>query len=481
MTTPKLATTTQKGRLYTHPITGAQYPSVTTVLGVVGKGDALKHWAALQVAQYAVSNIDTWRNLDAAAAVDLLKREPLRFLDKAANRGTDVHAIAETYAKTGTMPEWADEISGYVNGLRAFFTDHQPEPVVVEGTVFNTTIGYAGSFDLICRLPVYGNRICILDYKTSKAIYPDVAAQLAAYANAEHWFDDTDKQNPMPDIEHGVAVRLAADGTYEVVGCDLAPAWEYFKQVRLVYQHETKKFLTGRVVKPADTSDTNRQQTDHLRERLLNIKQHTPDALGEVAAAWPTGVPLLRDKDVVLDSVQQAAVRHVLDTVERNHSVPFIPQPAAATAPAAPTDVPVDVPVNVEMASDGLTVHPDVVDALRKRLNSSSGKIQTEAADIASSAASKNSLSLRAKPTLRRYLIVTFLLDALELGDGDRTLLQAVIEHDYPGTLSGHTFGNYLGSRTVEQITKMSTTLSKIKSGQVAVTYEPATDRFLIK
>ena len=102
MTSPKLATTTTKGRMYTHPTTGASFPSVTTVLGVVGKGDALKHWAAGEVAKYAVKMKDTWLALDDQAAVDLLKREPLRSLDRAASRGTDVHAIAEAYARTGT-------------------------------------------------------------------------------------------------------------------------------------------------------------------------------------------------------------------------------------------------------------------------------------------------------------------------------------------------------------------------------------------
>ena len=68
MTSPKLATTTARGRLYTHPTTGAQYPSVTTVLGVVGKGDALKHWAAGEVAKYAVKMKETWLALDDQAA-----------------------------------------------------------------------------------------------------------------------------------------------------------------------------------------------------------------------------------------------------------------------------------------------------------------------------------------------------------------------------------------------------------------------------
>lgn len=451
--------------MYTHPITGATYPSVTTVLGTVGKGEALKHWAALEVAKYAVRNRETWQQLDEAAAIDLLKREPLRFLDRAASRGTDVHAIAEVYSKTGNMPEFAAEIGGYVDALRAFFNEHQPEPVLVEATVFDTTVGFAGSFDMVCKMPAFGDELVILDYKTSKAIYPEVAAQLAAYAHAEQYIDDSNKAQPMPHITRGVAVRLAADGSYEVIGCDIEQGWRYFQQVRNVYEINTKTLLLGRVVTPTIDDSVRLDKIAKLKARIVNIKDTTPDALPQVAANWPTGVPTFKSEHQHTIS-ELAAIERVLNAVEAANDVPFAKLPTTSKKPTKKPPTPKEV---AALPSEGVTVDEHHIAELRTRLNKSTPEIKAAAKALAKQASdNKTPISLTAKPSMRRYLLAQFMIDALEAGDGDPGVIEAIVADTMP---QAATLGATLGTSDIEQITKMSTLLQQIKNGDVAVTY----------
>lgn len=481
MTSPKLAKTTRTGRTYKHPITGAEHPSVTTVLGIVGKGEALKHWAAGEVAKFAVKNRDTWTRLDEAAAIDLLKREPLRFLDRAASRGTDVHALAEAYAKTGTMPTWADEISGYVDALRRFFDEHQPTPVLVEHTVFNSTVGYAGSFDMVCKLAALGDVNCVLDYKTSKAVYPDVAAQLAAYAHGSEYIDDNDQPQPMPEIARGVVVRLAADGTYEMVECDIEAGWTYFQAVRRVYDIPTKPFLLGNIKPPLSHSDDNRTRLrEQLVARLAWLKDNNRDALNYVVQRWTPDLPTFKSGHQH-SSIELAAIERIIIDAEREHNVPFHSAVTANTDSEKPRDTQPEQPQPQPkaMASDELTVDPTEVEKVRARLNATDDKTRETVRKIAQQAnRAKRNISLNGKPSLRRVLLADMLISAVEDGSGDTDLLDTVLRHLQ--LRSDHTLGYDIGSLDIDAITKMSGLLSAIRAGTVGLQYNSNNNTFTI-
>lgn len=478
MTSPKLAKTTRSGRTYQHPITGAEYPSVTTVLGIVGKGEALKHWAANEVAKFAVKNRDTWIRLDEAAAIDLLKREPLRFLDRAASRGTDVHAIAEAYVKTGVMPQWADEISGYVDALRRFFDEHQPTPVLVEHTVFNSEIGYAGSFDLLCKLPVFGDDNVILDYKTSKAVYPDVAAQLAAYAHGSEYIDN-DEVKPMPDVARAVVVRLGADGTYQMVECDIEAGWRYFKSVRAVYDIPTKPMLMGDVRPPLTRSEDNRTA---LRERLIErtawIRANNDAAFKALVAAWQPDLPTFKSGHQH-SNVELARIERMLIDVEREHDVPFhaaVTETAQVTQPIESVDQPTEQPL-AAMPSDELLVDKSEVEKVRAKLNAASEATRESIRKIAQQAnRAKRNISLNGKPSLRRVLIADLLIDAIEDSDGNTDLIYTLLRHH--AARSEHTLGYDIGSIDIDKVTQMSETLGAIRAGRLGLQYNTNSNMF---
>lgn len=506
------------------------YPSVTTVLNVIGKGDALKNWAAGEVAKYAVKEKDKWVGLDDEAAIDLLKREPLRSLDRASNRGTSVHAIAQAYSTTGAMPVWADGIDGYVKALKRFFDEHQPTPVLIESTVFNETVGYAGSFDMICKLDVFGDALVMLDYKTSKAVYPDVAAQLAAYAFAPEYADDNNKMHPMPKCERAVVVRFAADGTYEVVEANLQKGWEYFQAVRVVHGIPTKELLAGKVKANVIPPERAEELATWMRARVLNIKENFPAALQQLITLWSPMIPTFKT-DHQHSTTELALIEKMLNTIEGDHSIPFVdgnpratakgPKKEAAKPKKPPAKPPTKVlntgPVNKYPAAkqgaavkdvaakpaatstvtkttatktvkavkgdgdkdDDLTVDASEVDKIRDRLSRAKPKVQAAASQIAKDAnATKHSISLSGKPSLRRVLIVTAMLDGLIQGDGSPDLLDAVIRHV---GFEFDTVGGALGAMTIEEIQKVSSVLSEIKKNTLAVTYDKNKNQFKVQ
>lgn len=452
-------------------MTGNEYPSVTTVLGIVGKGEALKHWAANEVAKYAVHNRDTWARLDEAAAIDLLKREPLRFLDRAASRGTDVHALAEAYAKTGVMPPWAEEISGYVAALKNFFDQHQPTPVLVEHTVFNETVGYAGSFDLVCRLATFENALTILDYKTSKAIYPDVAAQLAAYAHGLEYVDG-DTVCQMPKIDNAVAVRLAADGSYEMIECDIEAGWRYFKAVRAVFDIPTKPLLLGDVQPPLSRSLDNRNALrEGLIERVTWLRNNNQTAFTALVAAWQSDLPTFKSGHVH-NSAELARIERMIVEVERAHDVPFHEAITKTTTSEEPQiDVqPTEQKPPALMPSDELTVDAKEVEKVRARLNATSDDVRETVRKIAQQAnRAKRNISLNGKPSLRRVLLADMLIDAVEDNDGSTDLLYTLLRH--VGARTEHTLGYDVGSLDIDKITQMSDTISAIRAGRLGLQY----------
>jgi hypothetical protein len=58
---------------------------------------------------------------------------------------------------------------------------YNPIPYLVEHTVVNKELGYAGTCDLVVKLDKY---FFLVDFKTSKACYPVFNAQIAAYLKA---------------------------------------------------------------------------------------------------------------------------------------------------------------------------------------------------------------------------------------------------------------------------------------------------------
>jgi hypothetical protein len=212
MTTPTVTTVTIGGkRHYEHPITGQQVPSVTSIIGVLDK-PALPRWAAKEVAAFAVDNKASWVNLPDDAANDMLKAAPWRMRDKAADTGTNAHSILEMFATTGipdirSLPPGVPPV--VVSGIAEFWLTFNPQVIACEQTVWNSTIGYAGSFDLIA---VINGKTTLIDLKTGAGVYGSTALQLAAYAKGEEIITNDGTTTPMPVVEEYAVLHVPQNG-----------------------------------------------------------------------------------------------------------------------------------------------------------------------------------------------------------------------------------------------------------------------------
>lgn len=244
---PANATTTSSGRMYVWPVTGEKFWSVTTILSAMPK-PALPNWAAKSVAEFAVNNRDAWDLLDPESAVDLLKRAPWRQRDKAADLGTLIHEAIDNWAagrtdavETADLPDQAVKtLAQFVNFLECC----EPEFLHTEATVYNRSQRYAGTFDGIVKLR---GQTLIIDHKTGSGVYPEMAMQLAAYANAEFVGLPTGEEAPMPTVEGGAILHLRPD-KWQLVPVRIDDdVYRSFLYVREVYrfQNDISKSVVG--------------------------------------------------------------------------------------------------------------------------------------------------------------------------------------------------------------------------------------------
>lgn len=141
---------------------GSYYPSVTTALRVVAKGNGFERWLG-QAESY-----------EAAIA----KR------DAAGQRGTMVHDAIETLLTTGKFTpdsSWDRKAIKQLQGFANWHKEAQPEVLSVETFLVDHAYGYAGTCDLVCRI---GDETWLIDVKTSADVYPTYHLQTAAYAHA---------------------------------------------------------------------------------------------------------------------------------------------------------------------------------------------------------------------------------------------------------------------------------------------------------
>lgn len=227
-------------------VNGVKVPGVTTVLGILDK-PALPPWAAkmtvLGVARLmmerrlpavpsnperlrqklAAENIKVPENPDrealASGVAHLLKRRlKSRKLDHfsitgdAIDRGNAVHKAQEDWINHRRIPvlaNYPETHRGYIQGWTRFVLEWEPEFLEAERPIGSAVHGFAGTRDTVCRVrhAKYGR--CLLDLKTSKAVYPGTMfPQLMAYeiGGVECGDEPTDRQG---------IVRIG-DGEFEV-------------------------------------------------------------------------------------------------------------------------------------------------------------------------------------------------------------------------------------------------------------------------
>lgn len=246
MTAPKLARKRSANgpRTYPWPPLPPHELELISVTSAINGGlpkPFLPNWAAKLVAETAVDDFDLIKMMlekgDQEGAVAHLKGAPYRKRVAAADRGTLVHAALEAYLagkhpteaeieaqmkEARVAPKLWKSTKLMISGLIDFLYDEEPEVLLSESTVYSRSGSYAGTLDLLARMRVGGSvKPVVLDVKTSKAIYSEVAYQLTAYGRADFVGQDDGTEIPLSEItngeeiEHGIVVRPKPAGGYE--------------------------------------------------------------------------------------------------------------------------------------------------------------------------------------------------------------------------------------------------------------------------
>lgn len=176
-----------------------EYPSVTSILNVIGK-PALVAWSA-KVERELVTNVSCQLYQDIAGTPKMapaaylmslstrLGREKAaqKELQKASEIGSQAHALIEWNLRASLMqdagpsPRIVDAAQWAFMAWEDWKKSVNLKPIYIEQTVWSDTYGYAGTMDLLAEV---NGKLTVVDWKTGKAIYPEAYLQNAAYRHA---------------------------------------------------------------------------------------------------------------------------------------------------------------------------------------------------------------------------------------------------------------------------------------------------------
>lgn len=170
-----------KYHYYVNRKTGERIIGVTTATGVVDKSRPLIIWATRLAKTHLIDllgngTIIAEEHIEEAVKLHEVKKQ------EAANAGTLVHEWAEAYIN-GEDPELPTD-EKVLNGVTAFLNwvrEHNIKFYESESMVYSKKHNYVGTLDAIAKIK---NRTCVIDFKTSNAVYSEMRYQVAAYQMA---------------------------------------------------------------------------------------------------------------------------------------------------------------------------------------------------------------------------------------------------------------------------------------------------------
>lgn len=189
---PRNAYTNSETGLRFYRWQGTDYPSVTTIRRMAGLTFGLHNWAISEVVNRAIDGYADLGKLlvpgtpeQIKAAKTWLRASSTEKRDAAASLGTRVHdAVSEGRA----VADVGQDLAPFLRHFQDWLAQSGAVILLTERQVWNLTLGYAGTFDMVVRFP--NGTIWVIDLKTGKGTYTDHALQCIAYSMAEFVGED---------------------------------------------------------------------------------------------------------------------------------------------------------------------------------------------------------------------------------------------------------------------------------------------------
>lgn len=171
-------------------IDGKPILSVTAATSIIDKSRPLIYWATGLAKDFLMENLENLVNDNkgdkiASLIEEAVKQHSIR-KEKAADVGTQVHDWVEQFIKAKTKKDWPEvpkdpQVHNGVSAFLKWVDEHEVKFLSSEKFIYSKKYNYAGIMDAEA---IIGRRECPIDFKTSKAIYPEFRFQVAAYQGA---------------------------------------------------------------------------------------------------------------------------------------------------------------------------------------------------------------------------------------------------------------------------------------------------------
>lgn len=201
-------------------------PSITTVLGVVNK-PFLMQWAVNQAIDHLRARLYDGGEFDVEDLEQFLDEAKYahKFTkDKAGEIGTAAHDWLENYwlqkmkaVESGedfAVPPLPDDpqVLNCVEAAIKWIEEHDIVPLIIEKPVYSRIHRVAGRMD---KLALVDGRLSVVDWKSSKGIWPEYSLQTAAYASIFM------EEFPDQEIKDRWLIKLGKyDGEFQAIKLD---------------------------------------------------------------------------------------------------------------------------------------------------------------------------------------------------------------------------------------------------------------------
>ena len=172
-----------------------EVPSVTTITGCAAKYGLLYF--------YAKHGLKRVGNRSYPAAEDIAR--------EASAIGTGVHDYILDRSK-GKKPKVASKYARPVANYEKFRKVFKPKTLLADAMVYSLKHGYAGTLDEVAEI---GDKQVLIDWKTSKELYPDYKMQVEAYYRAIIEMLTTDVTVALPAVHELWLVQLDKEKEFD--------------------------------------------------------------------------------------------------------------------------------------------------------------------------------------------------------------------------------------------------------------------------